>query len=120
MTNERKQLGADFEKLTIPPLCKKEISFEVKEANSNLEWEYDIKSKDIDFSLLFKGETLEPVELIPKQRTDTCYETEKGLFKCEKIGTYTMVLDNSYSWIYPKEVYIRAAINPPKHDNSEK
>ncbi|GBN11880.1 SEC14-like protein 2 [Araneus ventricosus] len=120
MTNERKQLGADFQKLIIPPLCKKEISFEVKEANSNLEWEYDIKSKDIDFSLLFKGETLEPVELIPKQRTDTCYETEKGLFKCEKIGTYTMVLDNSYSWIYPKEVYIRAAINPPKHDNSDK
>ncbi|GBN52190.1 Retinal-binding protein [Araneus ventricosus] len=120
MTNERKQLGADFEKLIIPPFCKKEISFEVKEANSTLEWEYDIKSKDIDFSLHFKGETLEPVELIPKQRTDTCYETEKGLFKCEKIGTYTMVLDNSYSWIHPKEVYFRAALNHPKYDNSEK
>ncbi|GBM53857.1 SEC14-like protein 2 [Araneus ventricosus] len=87
MTNERKKLSSDFVKLTILPFKKEEINFEVEEANSDLEWEYEIKSRDIDFSLHFKGETLETVELIPKQRTEACYETEKGLFKCEKAGT---------------------------------
>ncbi|GBM76521.1 SEC14-like protein 4 [Araneus ventricosus] len=118
LKNEKKKLGTDFEKLTVLPFCRKEISFDVKEANSNLEWEYEIQSGDIDFSLHFKGETLDPVELIPKQRTSTYDETEKGLFKCEKVGTYTMVLDNSYSWIYPKEVYYKAAIKPPNYDRS--
>ncbi|CAL1269129.1 unnamed protein product [Larinioides sclopetarius] len=118
MTNKRKKLGSDFEKLTILPFSKKEISFEVKGANSNLEWEYEVKSRDIAFSLHFKGENLEPVELIPKQRIETFFETEKGLFKCEKTGTYTIVLDNSYSWIYPKEVYFKAAIKPSKYIRS--
>ncbi|CAL1269127.1 unnamed protein product [Larinioides sclopetarius] len=119
MANEREILRTDLEKLTILPFSKKEISFEVKEVNSDLEWEYDIKSMDIDFSLHFKEKTLDPVELIPKQRTDTCFGTEKGLLKCEKVGTYTIVLDNSYSWLYPKEVYFRAEVKPPKNDRSE-
>ncbi|CAL1269128.1 unnamed protein product [Larinioides sclopetarius] len=119
MKRERKKLSADFQKLTIMPLSKEEISFEVKEANSNLEWEYEVKSRDIAFSLQFKGENLEPVVLIPKQRTETFYETEKGLFKCKKVGTYTMVLDNSYSWFYTKEVYFRASIKSPKDIRNE-
>ncbi|CAL1281316.1 unnamed protein product [Larinioides sclopetarius] len=118
MCNERKQLASvsDSEKVSIKPFSKEEISFEVKEENSELEWEFEIKNRDIDFSMYFKEAIMkesQALELIPKQRVDTFYETEKGLFKCEKIGTYTLVFDNSYSWANAKEVYYRASVKSP-------
>ncbi|CAL1269125.1 unnamed protein product [Larinioides sclopetarius] len=114
MKNQKKKMEGNFKKMTILPFRKEVISFDIKETNSNLEWEYEIKSGDIDFSLHFTGETTDPVELIPKQRISTYDESEKGFFKCDKVGTYTIVLDNSYSWIYSKEVYYKAAIKPPR------
>ncbi|GBN19612.1 Retinal-binding protein [Araneus ventricosus] len=107
------------EKLSVMPFSKEEITFEVKEANSSIGWEFEIKKGDIDFSLIFREEIpedLEPVELIPKQRIDTSFEYEKGCFKCEKIGNYTMVFDNSYSWLHSKEVRYRAGIRNPKNN----
>ncbi|GBO21161.1 hypothetical protein AVEN_194357-1, partial [Araneus ventricosus] len=82
-------MDPDVEKLTVMPLSKEEITFDVKEENSYLEWEFETKNRDIDFSLLFKGESPEGIEhvvFIPKQRMDTCYEPERGCFKCEKVG----------------------------------
>ncbi|GFS64188.1 SEC14-like protein 2 [Nephila pilipes] len=76
-----------------------------------------IKNKDIGFSLNFRRNAFEePVALVPKQRIDTCYEPEKGLFKCDEIGMYTLVFDNSYSWMYPKEIYYRARLKSPRAD----
>ncbi|GBO01188.1 hypothetical protein AVEN_10593-1, partial [Araneus ventricosus] len=86
---KRLVLEPDAEKLSVMPFSKEEITFEVKEANSSIGWEFEIKKGDIDFSLRFRekiSEDLEPVELIPKQRIDTSFEYEKGCFKCEKIG----------------------------------
>ncbi|KAF8793195.1 SEC14-like protein 4 like protein [Argiope bruennichi] len=125
MRSERKRLASvsDSEKIVIMPLSKEEISFEVNEENSQLEWEFEIKTRDIDFSMHFKGSALEesqPVELIPKQRIETSFETEKGIFKCEKIGTYTIVFDNSYSWIHAKELHYRASVKSPNtSENSQ-
>ncbi|GIX71641.1 SEC14-like protein 2 [Caerostris extrusa] len=109
----------DAEKLTVTRLSKEERCFEVEEPGSYLEWEFETKTKDIGFVIYFKGqpESL-PVELIPKQRIDTCYEPEKGLFRCEKPGKYVVVFDNSYSWMYPKEIYYRARIISPKDNET--
>ncbi|CAL1286876.1 unnamed protein product [Larinioides sclopetarius] len=100
------------QKLTVTRNSKEERCFEVKEAGSYLEWEFETKTKDIGFVICYVEEE-EAIELIPKQRIDTCYEPEKGLFKCEKPGKYVVVFDNSYSWIYPKEVYYRARVRAP-------
>lgn len=91
MQNRTKRLAlkSDVEKLTVMPFSKEEITLYVKEENSYLEWEFETKSRDIDMSLCFRGnsfETNEHVELIPKLRIDTCYETEKGCIKCKKVG----------------------------------
>ncbi|GBO10744.1 SEC14-like protein 4 [Araneus ventricosus] len=120
MQKGRKKLAlkSDVEKFTMMPFSKKEITFTVKEENSYLEWEFETKSSDIDFSVLFCGvssKDVEPVELIPKQRIDTSYESQKGCLKCEKVGNYTIVFDNSYTWIHSKEVHYRAAINSPRN-----
>ncbi|GBO39637.1 hypothetical protein AVEN_76032-1 [Araneus ventricosus] len=112
-------LASDAEKLTVKPFSKEEIHFEVMEENSYLEWEFEMKNKDIDFSLLFRRESseyFEPIEIIPKQRIDANDEPQKGCFKCEKAGIYTMIFDNTYSWIYSKEVYYRAEIKGLRND----
>ncbi|GBN71336.1 SEC14-like protein 2 [Araneus ventricosus] len=79
----------DVEKLTVTRNSKEERCFEVKEPGSYLEWEFETKTKDIGFVIYYiedAAEEPQAVELIPKQRIDTCYEPEKGLFKCEKPG----------------------------------
>ncbi|KAF8791867.1 retinal-binding protein-like [Argiope bruennichi] len=109
-------LDPDVEKITVAPFSKEEITFDVKEENSFLEWEFETKHRDINFSLFFTDdslEDLEPVEIIPLQRIDTSFETEKGSLKCEKVGKYTILFDNSFSWIHSKEIYYKAEIRPP-------
>ncbi|CAL1278990.1 unnamed protein product [Larinioides sclopetarius] len=117
--NERRKLSIvwDAEKLTVLPFSKEEITLEVKEENSYLEFEFETKSRDIDFSLIFREESVdyfESVELIPKQRISD--ESEKGYFKCEKAGKYTFVFDNSFSWLHSKEVYYRVCIKGSKNE----
>ncbi|GFT49340.1 SEC14-like protein 2, partial [Nephila pilipes] len=86
-TEKKLSTAADAKKITVTRFSKEEISFEVTEADSYLEWEFETKDRDIGFSLNFRRNDFEePVALVPKQRIDTCYEPEKGLFKCDEIG----------------------------------
>ncbi|CAL1279025.1 unnamed protein product [Larinioides sclopetarius] len=112
-------LDSNVQKVIVVPFSKEEITLTVREENSYLEWEFETKNRDIDFSLLFKRESpedMEDVVLIPKQRIDTNDEPEQGCFKCEEVGNYTFVFDNSYSWFHSKEIYYRAIINAPKNN----
>ncbi|CAL1279012.1 unnamed protein product [Larinioides sclopetarius] len=111
-------LGPDAETCIVMPFSKKEITLEVKEENSFLEWEFEITKGDINFSLRFTekiSDNCECIELFPEQRIDTSLEAEKGCFKCEKQGNYTIIFDNSYSWIHSKEVHYRAIIRNQKN-----
>ncbi|GFS67835.1 SEC14-like protein 2 [Nephila pilipes] len=124
LSNYEKKLSKaeGVEKFTVTRFSKQERKFEIKHIGSDLEWEFETKNKDIGFALYFKdkesSKESKGIELVPKQRIDTCYEPEKGLFKCQKVGTYTLVFDNSYSWIHSKEVYFRARIKIPKDDEN--
>ncbi|CAL1279022.1 unnamed protein product [Larinioides sclopetarius] len=119
MKKGRKNLSSepDVEKIKLMPFCKEEITFKVEEGNSFLEWEFQTSNRDIDFSLVFRGKSQEDfglIEIIPKQRIDTTIEPEKGVIKCEKVGDYSIVFDNSNSWIHSKEVHYRAGIKSSK------
>ncbi|GBN48111.1 SEC14-like protein 2 [Araneus ventricosus] len=100
-------------KMTVTRFSKETLTFEVKEANSFLEWEFETKSKDIGFGVYFKETDSKIIEVIPKQRIDTYYGPETGVYKCEKPGTYIVAFDNSYSWIYQKEIYYRMRVIGP-------
>ncbi|GFU50065.1 SEC14-like protein 4 [Nephila pilipes] len=122
LCNHEKKLSvaSDVEKLIVARSSKEEINFEVSKVGSILEWEFETKNRDIGFSLYLKENELEDrVELIGKQRIDTCYDTEKGLFKCEKLGIYTIVFDNTYSWIHQKEIYFRARLRVDSEDENQ-
>ncbi|GFU19202.1 SEC14-like protein 4 [Nephila pilipes] len=117
---EKKLFGAsDAKKLIVARSSKEGIHFEVSNVGSLLEWEFELKNRDIDFLLYFKENELEDgVEIFRKKRIDTCYDTEKGLFRCKKIGIYTIVFDNTYSWIHQKEIYFKARLRVNYEDEN--
>ncbi|GIY10901.1 hypothetical protein CDAR_369261 [Caerostris darwini] len=112
-SEKKLSLCPDVKKVTVTRFSKEIISFDVQKANSLLEWEFETKNRDIAFGVYFKEdlhENSKPIEVIPKQRLDTYYDTETGTYKCEKTGTYFAIFDNSYSWFFPKEIYYRMRV----------
>ncbi|KAF8790822.1 SEC14-like protein 2 [Argiope bruennichi] len=100
-------------KLTVSRKSKMAIELTVVEAGSVIEWEFETENKDIGFALFFKESACnktEGTELIPKQRIDTNFQSETGMFLCEKPGVYILIFDNSYSWIYQKEIYVKVEV----------
>ncbi|XP_015921589.1 SEC14-like protein 3 [Parasteatoda tepidariorum] len=107
-------------KLTINRFSSSEIMLHIYEENTCIEWEFETKVKDIGFGLYYKDSSKENSrieELIPKQRIDTMLSSEAGVYSCNRIGTYIIVFDNSYSWIYSKELYYRIRLKKPKMIN---
>ncbi|GBN68663.1 SEC14-like protein 2 [Araneus ventricosus] len=109
--------------LTIARRSKEEVSFEVREPGSQLEWEFELKEwdKDIKFAVLFtenSSEESKAVEMVQKRRVDTCYGPEKASIQCQKKGTYVLLFDNTYSWMHPKEVAFRARVRSSGDDGN--
>lgn len=100
------------EKLTVTRMSRTQLTLAINEAGSHIEWEFETKNRDIAFSLLFKKNSIENQTkvLIPKQRIDTDVSSETGMYKCERPGIYIIEFDNSYSWIYQKEIFYRVSI----------
>ncbi|GFU03022.1 SEC14-like protein 2, partial [Trichonephila clavipes] len=113
--NFRKKLlscSLHLKKMTVQRSFMEEMRFNITEPGSLLEWEFELKNRDIDFAVNFNssGEESKLVKIVPKQRMDTYYGPEKTYVKCENPGIYTIVFDNSYSWVHSKEVFYRISI----------
>ncbi|GBM08309.1 hypothetical protein AVEN_92067-1, partial [Araneus ventricosus] len=77
-------------RLVVNRRSKENIKLEVDQPGSNIEWDFDVKNKDISFSLIYEdpeNETEDGEEIVPKQRVDTIVSSESGIVKCEKPGT---------------------------------
>ncbi|GIY47530.1 retinal-binding protein [Caerostris extrusa] len=119
-SEKKLSLCPGVKKVIVTRHSKEIISFDVQKENSLLEWEFETKNRDIAFGVYFKEdlhENSKPIEVIPKQRLDSYYDTETGTYKCEKTGTYFAMFDNSYSWFFPKEIYYRMRVVSP-HDTA--
>ncbi|GBN72452.1 hypothetical protein AVEN_273395-1 [Araneus ventricosus] len=55
-TMRRNVSEPDAEKLTIRPFSKEEVSLQVKQTGCLLEWVFEVKNKDIEFSVHFRDE----------------------------------------------------------------
>ncbi|GFX13354.1 SEC14-like protein 3 [Trichonephila clavipes] len=102
------------QKLIVPRSSFSEIKVEVSEPGMIIEWEFEIKSKDIGFGLYFEDSSKEMVDIVSVQRIDTEEFSETGCHKCEKAGTYVLLFDNSYSWMRSKEVHYRVVMSSSK------
>ncbi|GFX50518.1 SEC14-like protein 2 [Trichonephila clavipes] len=103
--------------MTVQRSFMEEMRFNITEPGSLLEWEFELKNKDIDFAVYFNSslsrEDSKLIKIVPKQRMDTYYGPEKNYVKCENPGIYTIVFDNSYSWVHSKEVFYRIRVRKP-------
>lgn len=102
-------------KLIIPRSSFSEVKVEISEPGLVIEWEFEIKSKDIGFGLYFEDAGKEMVDIVSVQRIDTEEFSETGCHKCEKAGTYVLLFDNSYSWMRSKELYYRILVSSSKN-----
>ncbi|CAL1291867.1 unnamed protein product [Larinioides sclopetarius] len=108
--------GPGVKKITLPRASFNEVTIEVEEAGSIIEWEFETKTRDIGFGLFYKdieGEEEKMIELVELQRLETDDFSEVGVYKCDKSGEYIILFDNSYSWIRSKEVYYRIHVVKP-------
>lgn len=111
-----------MKKITVSRKSKVPLELDVKEAGSTIEWEFETECRDIGFGLFYRdsdNNMSQTVELIPKQRIDTQYSSETGMFLCEKSGKYILMFDNSYSWIYQKEIYCKVEVITPRNKEVE-
>ncbi|XP_055932161.1 SEC14-like protein 2 isoform X2 [Argiope bruennichi] len=103
-------------KLVVNRRSKENVKLEVQQSGSHIEWDFDVKNKDISYTLIYEDpekEAEDGEEILPKQRVDTILESESGVVKCEKPGTYILQFDNSYSWIHNKVIYYQASVVNP-------
>jgi len=100
------------EKLTVTRMSKTQLTLNVLEAGSYIEWEFETKVRDIGFALYYKQSHLDTKlkDIIPKQRIDTAMSSETGMYKCTKPGIYVIEFDNSYSWLFGKEIYYKVSV----------
>ncbi|GFY76071.1 SEC14-like protein 2, partial [Trichonephila inaurata madagascariensis] len=106
-------------RLVVNRRSKVNIKLEVNQPGSNIEWDFDIKNRDIAFSLYYENpeesKCEEGEEVVPKQRVDTIVQSESGVVKCEKPGTYILQFDNSFSWLHNKIIYYFADVVTPSN-----
>ncbi|GFX13437.1 SEC14-like protein 4 [Trichonephila clavipes] len=106
-------------RLVVNRRSKVNIKLEVNQPGSNIEWDFDIKNRDIAFSLYYENpeekRCEEGEEVVPKQRVDTIVQSESGVVKCEKPGTYILQFDNSFSWLHNKVIYYFADVVTPSN-----
>ncbi|PRD29224.1 UNVERIFIED_CONTAM: SEC14-like protein 2 [Trichonephila clavipes] len=103
-------------KLHVSRMSKVNVTLDVEEPGSHIEWEFETENKDIGFGLYFQSEDSlqnKLKELIPKQRVEAHMACETGMYQCEIPGTYILMFDNSYSWLQQKEIFCRAIVVRP-------
>lgn len=79
----------DVRKLTIKKKTRVEMNIVVENSGSFIEWEYEVKPKDIGFGISFEyevGDLSKTMEIIPVHRTETPDIPESGMLYCEKSG----------------------------------
>ncbi|GIY49271.1 retinal-binding protein, partial [Caerostris darwini] len=104
-------------RVLIPRQSKFEVKIEITELDSIIEWEYEVKRHDIGFQVIWEESNdsgTEITDLIPMHKFETELEPLKGMLKCKKLGIYTIVFDNTYSWFYSKELCYRTRVTNAK------
>ncbi|XP_014467504.1 PREDICTED: SEC14-like protein 2 [Dinoponera quadriceps] len=92
------------------------IEFDVtaSEAGSILSWEFRSEDHDIKFGILKKDTTNGmKTEVVPIKRVASHQSEEIGILNCEVPATYSVVFDNTYSFLKNKKIHYSVRILPP-------
>ncbi|XP_054748836.2 SEC14-like protein 2 [Lytechinus pictus] len=88
---------------------KLELTYEVKEKDHVLKWEFMTRHNNIGFGVFYKPspDTSRDQweEVVEKTRCSCHLVPEIGGYSCDKLGTYIVHFDNSFSWVRGKKVF---------------
>ncbi|GFQ70593.1 SEC14-like protein 4 [Trichonephila clavata] len=90
-------------KLHVSRMSKVNVTLDVEEPGSHIEWEFETENKDIGFGLYFQSEDSlqnKLKELIPKQRVEAHMACETGMYQCEIPGTCKFKNIYKYNMLY--------------------
>ena len=99
---------------------KHEVDLLVTVPGSTIKWQFSTDDKDIGFAIEFKptkegGSEKERKILSPMCRKACHFLMEEGHVTCEKTGCYTLVFDNTYSWVHSKSLYYEVKVENPAY-----
>ncbi|XP_012231463.1 SEC14-like protein 2 [Linepithema humile] len=93
---------------------KLEFDISAPQEGSILSWEFRSEGHDIKFGILKKDASNGiRTEVIPVRRVASHQSEEMGLLTCEAPATYSIVFDNSYSFLRNKKVHYSVRMLPP-------
>ncbi|MDK3205869.1 hypothetical protein QMQ04_28405, partial [Escherichia coli] len=80
------------------------LKYAVKVPQSFLRWQFKTEGHDIKFGILATDSENIQTVMLPIKKV-ACHEFEEvGVIKCKYPGEYTVVFDNSYSFIRSKKL----------------
>ncbi|XP_797087.2 SEC14-like protein 2 [Strongylocentrotus purpuratus] len=85
-----------------------ELTYEVKEEGHVLKWEFMTRHNNIGFGVFYQPspdtKRAQWEEVVERTRCSCHLVPEIGGYSCEKLGTYIVQFDNSFSWMRGKKV----------------
>ncbi|XP_076228172.1 SEC14-like protein 2 isoform X2 [Nomia melanderi] len=113
VNNMEKDKQVDFTTTTIRKGGKLELDMYASEMGSLLSWEFRCDDHDIKFGILKKDTNGSKKEIIPVRRVAAHQLDEIGILTCEVPATYTVIFDNSYSFLRNKRIHFSVRVIPP-------
>lgn len=95
-----------------------EVKVQVSEVNSVLKWDIQTEENDLAMGLFYENSAGDSEVISECKKIECDRAPESGTYICPKLGTYTVRLDNSYSWFTSKKVHYRITVNPPQSNVS--
>eukprot|EP00271_Cylindrocystis_brebissonii_P008809 TRINITY_DN23305_c0_g1_i1.p1 TRINITY_DN23305_c0_g1~~TRINITY_DN23305_c0_g1_i1.p1 ORF type:complete len:452 (-),score=97.88 TRINITY_DN23305_c0_g1_i1:813-2168(-) len=110
MTAEERSQAAEFKEVTVANGYKHEVPLTVEVEGSVIAWDFNLTlGKDVGFSVDYTNSAGAKTGIVPYQR----YEANQGSFNAPGVGAYSLVWDNSYSYLNRKTVRFKVDVIPP-------
>lgn len=101
-------------KVVIPKKGREEISIDVTENGSLIQWEFLVKNKDVGFGITLQISEQNAIDVLPVERFSTPDGTETGSYKCLTAGKYNIIFENFHSWLNSREVEYCVTVTKPQ------
>ncbi|EDV21362.1 uncharacterized protein TRIADDRAFT_60313 [Trichoplax adhaerens] len=97
------------------------MDFDIDTPGTEICWEFKTDNHNIAFgiykSISSNNGNTEKLDVVTLLRRDSHLYTEIGSYCCEDPGQYTVVFDNTFSWINSKTLRYLIEIKPPGSEN---
>ncbi|KAL7307736.1 hypothetical protein TKK_0000410 [Trichogramma kaykai] len=111
--NDKDKGENEFTTAVIKKSDKLKIELQSTEIGSLLSWDFRLEDHDIKFGVFRKNNDGTQTEISPMKKINAQKHHEVGIVTCEVLGTYTVVFDNSYSFLRNKKIQYLVQIVPP-------